>query len=160
MSKKKESTVCNSVLTKTYPKGLSVSMQSSLHWSEKRASFSRLFIMELTSWSLCGEESSENEALMKRTVTGDRRRRIKMNTDDWVGTRGCLAGTAEPGRNTCLPDDKHVNGPIWNVWSEQRSDVIWRDGWSHVPCDDVHPVRGQKQGDIAALDLSAIPTVG
>lgn len=44
----------NSLLTKTYPNGLSVSMQSSLHWSEKRTSFSRLLIMELTSWSLCG----------------------------------------------------------------------------------------------------------
>lgn len=41
-----------SILTRTYPDGLSVSMQSSLHWSEKRTSFSRLFIMELTSWSL------------------------------------------------------------------------------------------------------------
>lgn len=49
----------NSLLTKTYPNGLSVSMQSSLHWSEKRTSFSRLFIMELTSWSLCGAREEE-----------------------------------------------------------------------------------------------------
>lgn len=88
--------------------------------------------------------TSENEALIKRTVMGYRRGRIRMNTDDWVGTRGCLSGTAEPSRNTCLPDDKHVNAPIRNIWSEQRSDVIWRDSWSHVPCDDVHPVRGRK----------------
>lgn len=44
--------VPHSILTRTYPDGLSVSMQSSLHWSEKRTSFSRLFIMELTSWNL------------------------------------------------------------------------------------------------------------
>lgn len=45
--------------TKTYPKGLSVSMQSSLHWSEKRTSFSLLFIIELTSWSLDGDRSKK-----------------------------------------------------------------------------------------------------
>ncbi len=75
----------------------------------------------------------------------NRRGRIKTNADDWVGTHGCLSGTAELGRNTCLPDDKHVNAPVWNIWSEQRSDVIWRDSWSHVPCDDVHPFKGWKQ---------------
>lgn len=36
-------------------------MQSSLHWSEKRTSFSRLFIMELTSWSLCSEATLTSE---------------------------------------------------------------------------------------------------
>lgn len=66
-------------LTRTYPKGLSVSMQSSLHWSEKSTSFSRLFIMEFTSWSLCGARkkskelslTSENEASPQRTVTAN-----------------------------------------------------------------------------------------
>lgn len=76
----------------------------------------------------------------------ERRGWIKVNTDDWVGTHGCLFGTAESGGNTCLPNDKHVNAPIWNIWSEQRSDVIWRDSWSHVPCDDVHPFKRQKRG--------------
>lgn len=53
--------VPHSILTKTYPDGLSVSMQSSLHWSEKRASFSRLFIMELTSWNLHTEAALTTE---------------------------------------------------------------------------------------------------
>lgn len=53
----------NSSLTNTYPKGLSVSMHRSLQWSEKRTSFSLLFIMELTSWSL--DDASKQRNVIK-----------------------------------------------------------------------------------------------
>lgn len=83
----------NSWLTSTYPKGLSVSMQSSLHWSVNRASFSSLLIMQLTSCKLEGARKYKNiitqrqGEIIRIRIVGQvigSRRHIRMDVERWL----------------------------------------------------------------------------
>jgi len=56
-------------------------MQSSLHWSEKRTSFSLLFIMEFTSWNLDSDK-------MRKDVTNKWKQNFNKKDSDGGGVEG------------------------------------------------------------------------
>ncbi len=137
-------------------------MQTSLHWSVKRTSFSLLLIMEFTSCSL-------EEKWHTRVNSRQRWKRswwagalimqwwINKVVQNWVWLlisgivcsvdlrRENINGHFSFYVDDCCttkgsPDNVHVRVSVTHVQPQQGSDVIRWHGRAHVPSDDVHPV--------------------
>lgn len=126
-------------------------MQTSLHWSVKRTSFSLLLIIEFTSCSL--EDKMTHNSTQGSTADGDvreaddngllNRRKIvaiRAETRLWKWTLELLCGRNQMTNRTTKhsPDDVHVCVSISHVQPQQGRDVIGGRGRTHIPSDDVH----------------------
>jgi len=141
-------------------------MQTSLHWSVKRASFSLLLIIEFTSCSLedkwrittnRGQKPTERQEErmsgsvdnvmvdgkeVKRDEVVQNWARLLINKKVSTCRNGHFSSHVEDtgSSTTHSPDNVHVSVSIAHVQPQQGRDVIRRRGRPHVPSDDVQPV--------------------
>lgn len=137
------------VVTSTKLKGPSASMKSSLHWSVKRASLSRLLIMELTSCNLGGEGGGNNHWIGEAVLE--------------IPSRGVSRRPKCPGKGV----HPHSSSPYGNhictitvvatAQVKKRCDIVRGHGSPHIPCNHSDPGGRGMGGFTAGYRFPTLP---